>query len=94
MKRGILIVGHGSKSKDVVIEFAALVEQIKSEENSSLLDYAFLELSHPDIESRVEEFYKIGVREIEIVPSSSGCRRFSRTCLGNSGNSSRKRIPR
>ena len=33
-------------------------------------------------------------REIEIWWSSSGCRRASSTDLGNSGNSSRKRMPR
>jgi len=65
---GLLVVGHGSKSSDAVIEFNATVEHLAKQTNDYVVRGAHMELAQPSIPQMVEELILQGIHHITVVP--------------------------
>ena len=65
--RGMLVVGHGSRSKDAMEVFAKIVEQLRSSMDMEV-EGCFMEISKPFIPETVEKMYSKGIREITVLP--------------------------
>jgi len=68
MKKGILLCGHGSRTKSGTAAFKELVEVLKGRYTDYEVDYGFLEFNHPVYEASIERLYQKGVREIYALP--------------------------
>lgn len=68
-KKGILICGHGSRDSEGIEGFKELVRLIKLRFPDRIVDYGFLEFSHPVYAAAVERMYLDGVREIIAIPA-------------------------
>lgn len=68
-KKGILICGHGSRDPEGVKGFQELVRLLKLRYPDRVVDYGFLEFSHPVYAAAVERMYLNGVREITAIPA-------------------------
>jgi sirohydrochlorin cobaltochelatase len=68
MKKALLIVGHGSKSKDAVEIFEKIINLVKQKANYEFVFGAHMELAVPSIEKTVAELTKNSVKEIIIIP--------------------------
>ena len=67
--KGILICGHGSRDPEGVEGFKELVRLLKLRYPDRVVDYGFLEFSHPVYAAAVERMYVAGVREIIAIPA-------------------------
>lgn len=67
--KGILICGHGSRDPEGVRGFKELVALLKERYPGYMVDYGFLEFSHPVYAAAVERMYLAGVREILAIPA-------------------------
>lgn len=67
--KGILICGHGSRDPEGVRGFKELVALLKERYPDHMVDYGFLEFSHPVYAAAVERMYLAGVREILAIPA-------------------------
>jgi sirohydrochlorin cobaltochelatase len=67
--KGILICGHGSRDPEGVEGFKALVALLRKRYPDRMVDYGFLEFSHPVYAAAVERMYVAGVREIIAIPA-------------------------
>lgn len=67
--KGILICGHGSRDPEGVEGFKALVALLRKRYPQRMVDYGFLEFSHPVYAAAVERMYLAGVREITAIPA-------------------------
>lgn len=67
--KGILICGHGSRDPEGVEGFKELVKLLKLRYPDRIVDYGFLEFSHPVYAAAVERMYVAGVREIIAIPA-------------------------
>ncbi|SFD48202.1 sirohydrochlorin cobaltochelatase [Chitinophaga sp. CF118] len=67
--KGILICGHGSRDPEGVEGFKELVRLLKIRYPDKVVDYGFLEFSHPVYAAAVERMYVAGVREIIAIPA-------------------------
>jgi sirohydrochlorin cobaltochelatase len=67
--KGILICGHGSRDPEGVDGFKELVRLLKLRYPDRVVDYGFLEFSHPVYAAAVERMYVAGVREIIAIPA-------------------------
>jgi sirohydrochlorin cobaltochelatase len=67
--KGILICGHGSRDPEGVEGFKALVALLRQRYPSHMVDYGFLEFSHPVYAAAVERMYVAGIREIIAIPA-------------------------
>lgn len=68
-KKGILLCGHGSRDPQGVEGFKELVALLKLRYPDRVVDYGFLEFSHPVYAAAVERMYVSGVREIIAIPA-------------------------
>jgi len=68
MKKGILLCGHGSRTKSGTDSFKELVNILKNRYTEYEVDYGFLEFNHPVYEASIERMYQNGVREIYALP--------------------------
>jgi sirohydrochlorin cobaltochelatase len=68
-KKGILICGHGSRDPQGIEGFKELVRLLKLRYPDRVVDYGFLEFSHPVYAAAVERMYVEGVREITAIPA-------------------------
>jgi len=69
MKKGILLCGHGSRTKTGTDAFKELVQILKERYADEYeVDYGFLEFNHPLYEAAVERMYEKGVRIIYALP--------------------------
>jgi len=68
MRKGILLCGHGSRTKSGTDSFKELIEKLKERYSDYEVDYGFLEFNHPLYEAAVERMYEKGVREIYALP--------------------------
>ncbi|BDD02578.1 sirohydrochlorin chelatase [Aureibacter tunicatorum] len=66
--KGILLCGHGSRTKSGTDAFKALVGILKERYKDYEVDYGFLEFNHPVYEASIERMYQKGVREIYALP--------------------------
>jgi len=67
-KKAVLIVSHGSRSKDAVAEFHQVVEAVSGRYKTTEVKGAFMELSQPDIPTVVKELSEGGITEIAVIP--------------------------
>lgn len=65
--KGILVVGHGSRSKEADEVFFSIVNSLKNKTND-LVEGCYMEISNPNIPETVEKMYKAGVRELNVAP--------------------------
>ncbi|GCD12742.1 sirohydrochlorin chelatase [Clostridium tagluense] len=65
--KSILVVGHGSRSKDALEVFNKVLEnfKLKVEDN---VEGCFMELCAPNIPDTIDIMYKNGARNIVVVP--------------------------
>ncbi len=68
MKKGILLCGHGSRTKTGTAAFKKMVNTLKSRYSEYEVDYGFLEFNHPLYEAAVERMYQKGIRDIIALP--------------------------
>jgi sirohydrochlorin ferrochelatase len=68
MEKALLIVGHGSKSKEAVDIFNKTVELVSQKSEYCIVKGAHMELAEPNIEATVSELVKNKPGEIIIVP--------------------------
>ncbi len=68
MKKAVLIVGHGSRSKAAQNIFTEIVEMVKAKMSDQLVEGAHMELCEPSIEATVALLAEQGVDSIAIVP--------------------------
>lgn len=68
MKKGILLCGHGSRTKSGTDAFKELVASLKARYTEYEVDYGFLEFNHPVYEASIERMYQKGIREIYALP--------------------------
>jgi len=69
MKKGLLLCGHGSRTKTGTDAFKELVKILKERYSDEYeVDYGFLEFNHPLYEAAVERMYEKGVRTIYALP--------------------------
>lgn len=68
MKKGILLCGHGSRTKTGTDAFKELVSILKARYTDYEVDYGFLEFNHPVYEASIERMYQKGIREIYALP--------------------------
>lgn len=66
--KGLLIVSHGSRSKDAVNEFNQLIEMVRTQAEGFEVDGAHMELASPDIPTVVASMVEKGVQDITVVP--------------------------
>ena len=67
-RKAVLIVSHGSRSKDAIAEFHQVVEAVSSRYKTTEVKGAFMELSQPDIPAVVKELSETGVTDITVIP--------------------------
>lgn len=67
-KRAVLIVSHGSRSKEAVAEFNQVVQLVSQRYTQSIVRGASMELSLPDIPTAVKELVELGVTHIDVIP--------------------------
>jgi len=65
--KGIVVIGHGSRSKDACDIFFKVVDELKKRTDSRV-EGCFMELSKPDIPTVIDDMYREGIREITILP--------------------------
>ncbi|WP_159023772.1 sirohydrochlorin chelatase [Formosa sp. L2A11] len=68
MKKGILLCGHGSRTKTGTDAFKELVAKLQARYTEYEVDYGFLEFNHPVYEASIERMYQKGIREIYALP--------------------------
>ncbi len=67
--KGIIVIGHGSRNKEVNKEFIGFVETLKEHLlDDIILKSAFLEFHENTIEKIVEDFIKNNIYTIVVVP--------------------------
>ena len=65
--KGIIIVGHGSRSKDARDVFFKIVEGYR-ERTSAETEGCFMEISEPFIPETIDKMYSKGINEITVLP--------------------------
>ena len=68
MIKGLIIIGHGSRSQDAVDAFFQVVELVRNQEDFFPVEGAFMELSNPGIPEVVRRVAGEGVKKIVFVP--------------------------
>ena len=67
-KKGIMICGHGSRSRAAEAEFSLLAQGLKKSFPNVPVRHGFLEYSAPNIHMGLDELKSLGVNEIIAVP--------------------------
>ena len=68
MKTGIIICGHGSRSKSAEKEFSSLAVAVRKRFPGVPVEYGFLEYSSPNIHMGLDVLRKLGVQQIIAIP--------------------------
>ena len=66
--KGILIIGHGSKSAEAVLQFSQIVDLVRSKSPAACVEGAHMELAEPGIPEMVVKMVNAGVTSIVAVP--------------------------
>jgi sirohydrochlorin cobaltochelatase len=64
---GVIVIGHGSRSKDAKDAFYQIVDQLKGSMKGEV-EGCFMEISEPHIPETIEKMYNRGIREITALP--------------------------
>lgn len=65
--KGILVVGHGSRSKEAFEVFNRVLDNFKLKVEDKV-EGCFMELCSPNIPDTIDIMYKSGIRDIVVVP--------------------------
>lgn len=65
--KGLIVVGHGSRSKDASEVFFNIVEGLKKKINCDV-EGCFMEISDPNIPETLDKMYQRGIREFTVLP--------------------------
>lgn len=68
MRKGLLVVGHGSRSEEAVAVFRQIVEEVRSRGMYPFVEGAHMELAEPGMEGAVGALYEHDVREVIVAP--------------------------
>ncbi|MDA3892511.1 MAG: CbiX/SirB N-terminal domain-containing protein [Salinivirgaceae bacterium] len=68
MQQSVIILGHGSKSKDAIEDFNYVVESTKVKSGIEQVYGAHMELAEPSLENVVSELYSSGQTKLVILP--------------------------
>jgi sirohydrochlorin ferrochelatase len=68
MKTAVLIVAHGSRNPAAEKEFLQIVEQLRQTLTYPILQYAWLEMSQPDIVTGLDLCKEQGAEKIVLMP--------------------------
>lgn len=66
--KGILIIGHGSKSAEAVSQFEQIVELVRKKSSVKSVEGAHMELAEPGIPEMVAKMVAAGVTKVIAVP--------------------------
>ena len=65
--KGILVVAHGSRSKEASEVFNMVLNNFKSKVKDNV-EGCFMEISAPSIQDTIDIMYKKGIRDLVVVP--------------------------
>ncbi|MEM9400636.1 MAG: precorrin-8X methylmutase [Verrucomicrobiota bacterium] len=65
---GIVIAGHGSRSKQGVAQFCKMIDTLKAISPEKVITHGFLEFSLPTIDDAIRENIQAGSKKLAIVP--------------------------
>ncbi len=65
--KGILVVGHGSRSKEALEVFNRMIDNFKLKVEGNV-EGCFMELCSPNIPDTIDTMYKNGIRDLVVVP--------------------------
>lgn len=68
MEKGLLVVGHGSRSLDAQDTFEEMVKKVREKVSYKIVEGAHMEICEPNIPTVVEKMVEKGTKEILIVP--------------------------
>jgi len=68
MKRGIIVLGHGSKAQEANQAFLQLTALFQAKNHQDVVEPAFLQLSPPDLAAAMGKIVAQGVKQIVICP--------------------------
>lgn len=67
-EKNVILLGHGSKSKEAIDDFNFIVEAVKSKLGAKNVLGAHMELASPSLQDAVAQLYGLGERDVAIVP--------------------------
>ncbi|GIM28192.1 cobalamin biosynthesis protein CbiX [Clostridium polyendosporum] len=65
--KGILVIGHGSRSQEADEVFFKIVDMLKNK-TGSLVEGCYMEISKPSIPETIEKMYKEGIKDFTVLP--------------------------
>jgi len=68
LKKGLIILGHGSKAPEATETLAAVTAMVREKAAYDRVDYASLQLSEPDLAAVVREQAGTGMNQITVLP--------------------------
>lgn len=68
MKKGVIILGHGSKAAESNQAFLQLSKLFQSKHPEDIVEPAFLQLSPPDLATAMEKLVAQGLKKIVVCP--------------------------
>jgi len=68
MKKGLLIIGHGSRSNEAKKGFSDMIDIVKEKTDKYIIKGAYMEISKPFIPEVVEEMVNEDIKDITVVP--------------------------
>ncbi len=68
MKKGIVVLGHGSRLEAANEEFRAICGLLAATDRDSVYAPAFLSMSEPGLITTAKQMYEDGIREIIVLP--------------------------
>ncbi len=66
--QAVLIVAHGSRSKDAILEFNKVIELVRAKLPSKTVYGAHMEINDPNIPTGIKYLAESGATEITVVP--------------------------
>ncbi len=68
MKKGLIILGHGSKASEATETLAEVTAMVRKRVSYDLIEYASLQISEPSLGAVVEKMAAEGVEKIVVMP--------------------------
>lgn len=68
MKKGLIVLGHGSKAPEATETLAAVTAMVRSKTAYDRVDYASLQLSEPGLDEVVRSQVESGIAQITVLP--------------------------
>lgn len=68
MKKGILILAHGSREKETEATLSKITEMTKAQLNDVIIETAYLQFSEVNLEKGLDNLIEKEVTEIKVIP--------------------------